>query len=163
MARNVHSKRSLTARTILLAEDNPDIAMALSWLLRARGHVVEVAYDGRAALAIAKRFKPQFALLDLDLPAMDGYELAKELRARLGRSAPTLVAVTGFGQRTDRKRVRYAGFHAHLVKPIDLDELLSILADGRVLANGAGRAGRGPPRPGRRGPARSPPSPGTRR
>src|SRR5204862_7414447 len=73
MARNVHSKRSLTARTILLAEDNPDIAMALSWLLRARGHVVEVAYDGRAALAIAKRFKPQFALLDLDLPAMDGY------------------------------------------------------------------------------------------
>src|SRR5262249_47454952 len=97
------------------------------WLLRARGHVVEVAYDGRSALAIAQRFRPHFALLDLDLPVMDGYELAERLRSQLGRSAPVLVAVTGYGRRAELKRVRSAGFREYLMKPIDLDALLAIL------------------------------------
>jgi CheY-like chemotaxis protein len=158
------SGRSRKGRTILLVEDNADIAMALSWLLRARGHVVEVAYDGRAALAIAKRFRPRFALLDLELPAMDGYELADRLRSHLGRAAPLLVAVTGHGQRADRKRVRNAGFHEHLVKPFELEDLLAILRRrSRRSTTGARRAVPGLRRPARPAPGRSPPTPGKRR
>ncbi len=145
-ARRRSSHGSTSGQTILLVEDNRDIAMALGWLLRARGHVVEVAYDGRSALAIARRFRPGFALLDLDLPEMDGYELAARLRAQLGRSAPVLVAVTGHGRNSDLKRARSAGFREHLVKPIDLDALLAILRGADRRITGAAPAARGPRR-----------------
>src|SRR2546426_2866148 len=116
-ARRRSSHGSTSGQTIVLVEDNRDIAMALGWLLRARGHVVEVAYDGRSALAIARRFRPGFALLDLDLPEMDGYELAARLRAQLGRSAPVLVAVPGPRPDSGLQRARRARVREHLGEP----------------------------------------------
>jgi CheY-like chemotaxis protein/anti-sigma regulatory factor (Ser/Thr protein kinase) len=121
--------RKLASRreAILLVDDNRDIAVVLGRLLRARGHAVEIAHDGPGALKIAKRFRPRFALLDIGLPTMDGYELARRLKKQLGPGPLVLVAVTGYGQQADRERARKAGFREHLVKPIDLERLLTIL------------------------------------
>ena len=108
-------------------EDNRDIAMALDTLLRSHGYQVEVAHRGSEALELAKRLPPRFALLDLDLPGMDGYELARRLRKDLGSSAPVMIAVSGYGQPADAERSRKAGFQDHLLKPVDLERLLAIL------------------------------------
>ncbi|HEY4731353.1 MAG TPA: response regulator, partial [Myxococcales bacterium] len=123
------SSRKLAGKreAILLVDDNRDIAVVLGRLLRARGHAVEIAHDGPGALEIARRFRPRFALLDIGLPAMDGYELARRLKKQLGPGPLVLVAVTGYGQQADRERARKAGFREHLVKPIDLERLLTIL------------------------------------
>jgi PAS domain S-box-containing protein len=123
------SSRKLAGRgqAILLVDDNRDIAIVLGRLLQARGHAVEIAHDGPGALEIARRFRPRFALLDIGLPAMDGYELARRLKKQLGPGPLVLVAVTGYGQQADRERARKAGFREHLVKPIDLERLLTIL------------------------------------
>jgi len=108
------------ARRVLIVDDNRDAADSLSEGLIACGHVTAVAYDGPAALETAATFHPQLALLDIGLPAMDGYELARRLRAQ-GPADLKLVALTGYGLDSDRERARAAGFHHHLVKPIDLD------------------------------------------
>ena len=110
---------------ILIAEDNPDTAMVLAQALEELGHDIRTAADGPAALGIAGSFNPQMALLDLGLPVMDGYELAGHLRRIAG--PPKLVAITGYGQETDRRRSRESGFDAHMVKPIDLTALQEIL------------------------------------
>jgi CheY-like chemotaxis protein len=112
---------------ILLVEDNRDIAMALQWLLSARGYAVEVAHHGAAALELARRGRPRFALLDLELPEMNGYELARRLREELGSSAPKLVALSGYGQSEHVKRALDSGFEAYLLKPVDLEKLLETL------------------------------------
>jgi len=117
-------------RAILIVDDNRDIADVLAQLLRTRGHTVQVAYDAAAALALVEQFRPQFALLDIGLPAMDGYELAVRLRKRRGLSRMVLLAVTGYGQLSDRRRARRAGFAEHLTKPIDLPRLLSLIEGG---------------------------------
>jgi CheY-like chemotaxis protein len=109
---------------VLVVDDNQDGAEILAETLRELGHVVEIAHDGPSALEIAQRFRPQLALLDIGLPVMDGYELAGHLR-ELGPIR--LVAVTGYGQETDRRRSQEAGFSAHLVKPVDLDVLTTVV------------------------------------
>jgi len=105
----------------LVVDDNRDAATMLGEALSAFGHDVRVASDGPSALELAIAFRPQIILLDLGLPVMDGYEVAEQLR-HAGVSA-MIVAVTGYGQETDRARSEASGFAAHFVKPVDLDEL----------------------------------------
>jgi PAS domain S-box-containing protein len=107
---------------VLIVDDNQDAAMLLAEALEMAGFSTEVAHDGASALRVADRFAPDVALLDLGLPLMDGYEVARRLRASRGAS-PRLIAVTGYGQASDRRRSREAGFDVHLVKPVDLPEL----------------------------------------
>jgi len=113
--------------SILLVDDNRDITDVLARTLRSRGHAVEVAYDGSGALVVARRFRPRFAIIDIGLPEMDGYQLVRKLKRIWASSPPTLLALTGYGQLSDRKRALRAGFSDHLVKPIDLERLFAIL------------------------------------
>jgi signal transduction histidine kinase len=107
-------------RRVLIVDDNHDGAEMLDAGLRRLGHTTRTAHDGRSALETAEDFHPDVALLDIGLPEMDGYELARRMRSQLGDEAPVLVAVTGYGQETDRLRAEAAGFDRHLIKPIDL-------------------------------------------
>jgi len=116
------------ARRILVVDDNIDAAMALDGLLRSLGHTTRVAHDGAAALSIAEQFKPEVVLLDIGLPGISGYEVARQLRARHGPS-PKIIAVTGWGTENDRNHSREAGFDLHLVKPLDGAALQHLLAD----------------------------------
>src|SRR5438105_2366461 len=106
-------------RRILLADDNSDFASSLAAVLEARGHEVRVAHDGAEALAAAAGFNPDFAFLDIGMPKVHGYEVARRLRDMPATSECVLVAVTGWGQEDDRRRAREAGFDRHLVKPVD--------------------------------------------
>jgi PAS domain S-box-containing protein len=117
---------SMGVRRLLIVDDNLDAAEMLSVLLESAGHQTLVAHDGPAALEVLARFRPQVAILDLGLPVMDGYELAQRIRQQVAgdEHPPVLVALTGYGQATDRARTRQAGFAAHLVKPVDVAELL---------------------------------------
>ena len=122
-----------SAARILVVDDNEDASQMLKVALEQLGYIVEVAGDGPTALHKAASFRPDIALLDIGLPVMDGYELAE----RLLRDLPDgirlrLVAITGYGQDADRERARQAGFEHHLVKPIDLSRLESIIE--RTLA-----------------------------
>ncbi len=114
-------------RRILLADDNVDFATSLGELLSARGHEVRIAHDGVEALREAEQFSPEVAFVDIGMPKVHGYEVARRLRAQPSTSGALLVAVTGWGQENDRKRAREAGFDRHLVKPVDPDEIDAIL------------------------------------
>ncbi len=116
--------RARESRRVLVVDDNRDGAAMIAGLLAAAGHEVRVAHDASQALAVIGTFAPQVAILDLGLPVMDGYALGGELRVRLGRAAPVLVALTGYGQEQDRRRSEEAGFALHLVKPVDADTLV---------------------------------------
>ena len=117
-----------TGRRILVVDDNVDAARLLADTLQVVGHETRIAFDGPAALDIAAEFGPDAALLDLGLPLMDGYELAEQLVAPAdGRRRPVLVAVTGYGQESDREKSRAAGFDAHVVKPVDVPALVQLL------------------------------------
>jgi signal transduction histidine kinase len=115
--------QATAALRVLIVDDNADGADMLGLGLRTLGHATRVAYDGPTALAVAQEFRPQVALLDIGLPLMDGFELARRMRAELGSESPVLIAVTGYGQDADRERTRLAGFAHHLVKPLELDAL----------------------------------------
>lgn len=104
---------------VLIVDDFPDAATGIAELLELAGYETRVAYDGAAALKIAAEFRPTVALLDIGLPAMDGYELGRRLRLIPGLERLKLVAVTGYGQDKDRQRAKDAGFREHVVKPID--------------------------------------------
>ncbi len=114
--------------SILLVEDNVDAAEALAELLRLWGHEVEVAHDGADAVRVAQERRPDVVLLDIGLPGMDGYQVAGALRALPDLHAALIVALTGYGQESDRQRSRQAGFDNHLVKPVDLEELRRLVA-----------------------------------
>ncbi|MEO7742176.1 MAG: ATP-binding protein [Usitatibacter sp.] len=114
-------------RRILLADDNADFANSLGQLLTSRGHQVRIAYDGAAALATAREFMPDIAFVDIGMPQVHGYEVARRMRSESSTAGCVLVAVTGWGQENDRKRAREAGFDRHLVKPVDRAEIESIL------------------------------------
>jgi CheY-like chemotaxis protein len=118
--------RAAVQKRILVVDDNVDAATSLAELLRAMGHEVDVAHDGRSALAQVSRTRPHIALLDIAMPDMSGYDLARQLRARLG-AAVRIVALTGFGLAEDRARAREAGFDQHIVKPADPEFLKSLL------------------------------------
>ena len=115
---------------VLVVDDNADAAEMLALFLRSEGHEVRSAHDGPAALRTAESFRPEVVVLDIGLPRMDGYEVARRLRERAGPRTPLLVALTGYGQEEDRRRAREAGFDAHLVKPADPEELQRLLARG---------------------------------
>ena len=114
---------------VLVVDDNADVAQTLGWLLEAIGHEYEIVHDGRHALEAAKRFNPDAILLDIGLPGMDGYEVCRALRSdpRFARTA--IIAQTGWGQDDDRAKTVEAGFDHHLVKPVGLDLLESVLAN----------------------------------
>ena len=115
------------ARRVLVVDDNQDAAEALSYLLSRAGHEVEVAGDASQALSAADAFRPQIAILDIGLPVMDGYELGRELRERLGDATPVLIALSGYGQEQDRRRSEQAGFASHLVKPVDARTIITLV------------------------------------
>ncbi len=113
-------------RRILVVDDNADAADLLGMLLRASGHEVLIAHDPVSALDVAASFDPEIALLDIGLPVMDGYELGAHLRERT-KPGCRLIALTGYGQESDRQRSEAAGFDSHLVKPIDAEVLLQLV------------------------------------
>jgi PAS domain S-box-containing protein len=115
------------ALRIMIVDDNADAAAMLAMLLEASGHQVTVEHDARTALAHAQLAVPDVFLLDIGLPEMDGTELARRLRLLPAGAGAVLVAVTGYGQESDRERTRAAGFDHHLVKPLDVKTLFSIL------------------------------------
>jgi signal transduction histidine kinase/ActR/RegA family two-component response regulator len=112
---------------VLVVDDNVDAAEMLAEALRVNGHVVGVAHDGPAALSLVGEFQPDLALLDIGLPVMDGFDLAQRLKRRLSARPPKFVAITGYGQPSDRARSKQAGFDEHLVKPVDLARLDAIV------------------------------------
>ncbi len=106
---------------VLLVDDNEDAAEMLAMSLRQLGHHVEIAFDATAAIQVAKNYVPDVALLDLGLPVIDGYELLGHLQTEPEWSNVRFVALTGYGQQSDRDRTDAAGFAAHLVKPVDIE------------------------------------------
>jgi signal transduction histidine kinase/ActR/RegA family two-component response regulator len=133
---NASSATHIGRLRILVVDDNADGADALAAALQCDGHETLVAYDGPSALDQAPRFHPQVALLDLSMPGMDGFELARCLRQF--KPSPKLVAMTGWGTATDRQRCEAAGFAAHLVKPAQIADIEAVLV--RVLDGPAGGA-----------------------
>ena len=122
-------------RRILVADDNSDALESLATLLELGGHEVFSAANGALALESAERNLPEVALLDIGMPKLDGYEVARRIRAQPWGRRITLVALTGWGQESDRRRSGEAGFDSHLVKPLDLDKLTALLE--RLPASGA--------------------------
>jgi CheY-like chemotaxis protein len=112
---------------ILVVDDNMDSAHTLAKLLSRQGHDVRTAYDGPAAIEAARAHRPEFVLLDIGLPGMDGYQVAARLRQESEHSV--LIALSGYGQESDRNRSREAGFHHHLVKPVEHNVLAELLAN----------------------------------
>jgi two-component system, chemotaxis family, CheB/CheR fusion protein len=129
----VKSRASATHR-VLIVDDNADAAESMAMLARTWGHEVVVVGDGPSALKAASDFQPQRALVDIGLPGMDGYEVARRRRAAPEHSNLLLVAMTGYGRDEDREKAYAAGFDVHLVKPGDLDELQDVLANGAALS-----------------------------
>ncbi len=116
-------------RRVLVVDDNRDAADSLALLLRLLGDEVRTAHDGPGALAAATAFAPEVVLLDLGLPGLDGYEVARRLRQQPQFARALVVAISGWGQDEDRRQSCAAGFDAHLVKPVDLDVLQRLLAE----------------------------------
>jgi two-component system, sensor histidine kinase len=112
---------------VVLVEDNDDVRNTLQELLRALGHTTAVAADGVTGANLIVATEPDVAFVDLDLPGLDGFQVAEKVRTDLGKQV-RLIAVSGFGQDSDRRRVYQAGFDAHLVKPVDMQTLVNILA-----------------------------------
>jgi PAS domain S-box-containing protein len=119
-------------RRILVVDDNVDAAESLALLLRMEGHDVRVAHDGPAALAAVEAEPPDLVFLDIGMPVMNGYDVARRLRQRPGLGRLVLVAMTGWGQEEDRRRSQEAGFDHHLVKPVEPEALHKLLAGTRV-------------------------------
>ena len=117
------------ARRILVVDDNVDVVETTTMLLTLSGHQVRSAKDGLQALHVAGEFMPDVVLLDIGLPLMDGYEVARRLRQMPGTAGALLVALTGYGQQGDRERGKDAGFDGHMLKPVD-PHALARMIDG---------------------------------
>ena len=121
-----------SGKRLLVVDDNQDAADSLAMLLRLQGHEVRVAYSGLAALEMTKTYTPDVVFLDIGMPGMDGYEVARRMRQQPGLEKTVLAALTGWGQQEDRRRTAEAGFDHHLVKPPEPQILDSLLAgDGQ--------------------------------
>jgi PAS domain S-box-containing protein len=116
-------------RRILVADDNEDLLEMLSWMLTTLGHDVHTARDGVEAVEAASKLRPQLVILDIDMPRLDGYGAARRIREAPWGRAMKLVAQSGFGQDTDKRKANEAGFDVHLTKPVELDKLSRILAE----------------------------------
>jgi CheY-like chemotaxis protein len=117
-----------SGKRLLVVDDNQDAADSLAMLLRLQGHEVRVAYSGMAALEMTKTYSPDVVFLDIGMPGMDGYEVARRLRQTPGLGNVMLAALTGWGQQEDRRRTGEAGFDHHLVKPPEPAAVEGILA-----------------------------------
>jgi CheY-like chemotaxis protein len=126
------------SRRVLVVDDNGDAAESLALLLGVAGHQARVCHDGPSCLQVAAEFRPDAVLLDIGLPDMDGYEVARRLRAHPATERALLVALTGYGQIEDLRRAREAGFNHHFVKPADLDALTALLAEPGTAAAAVG-------------------------
>jgi CheY-like chemotaxis protein/two-component sensor histidine kinase len=124
-----HQSPQAHGRRILVVDDNEDAALSLAAILRERGNEVRTVFDGEQALRAASEFDPEIIFMDLGMPRMDGIEATKRIRAQAEISRPVIVAVTGWGQETDRHRTRTAGFDEHLVKPVSAESLNRVLTD----------------------------------
>ena len=129
------------ARSVLVVDDNVDGADALAQVLELDGHLVSIAYDGDEAVKKASTMRPDVVLLDIGLPGMDGYQVARVLRGSAATSDATLIALTGYGQPEDLARSRAAGFDRHLVKPVNLDVLAEMVADAPLRGRDANAQG----------------------
>jgi len=119
---------SVSSLRILLAEDNRSVADSMAMVLELHGHEVRTVDDGQAALDLAlSSYSPHMVLLDIGLPSLDGYEVARRLRSRTSPGAHLLVAISGYGQESDRARALEAGFDHYLVKPVNAMELQDLL------------------------------------
>ena len=114
-------------RRLLIVEDHPDVAESLALILRCDDHEVRIAHDGPAALQALTRFKPDVVLLDVGLPGMDGYQVARRMREEALDSRLTIIALSGFGQAGAHSQSIQAGCDAHLVKPVHPNVLRSLL------------------------------------
>jgi len=120
---------TMQPRRVLVVDDNRDAASSMVALLQSAGHQVREAHDGQEGLRLAFEFEPEVVLLDLGMPGMSGFDVARELRGRIAQPGPRIIAVTGWGQESDRRLTREAGFDFHLTKPVnhmELDVLLSM-------------------------------------
>ena len=122
---------SSASRRILVVDDNVDAAQSLAFLLQAEGHDVCIAHDGEQAFISAADFRPDIAMLDIGLPKLDGYAVAEAIRREAWGRDILLLALTGWGQNDDKRRALEAGFDFHLTKPVDLDEVNSLIADSQ--------------------------------
>jgi CheY-like chemotaxis protein len=130
MTATVHSNADQESRRVLIVEDHPDSRDTLRMVIEGWGHEVEVASDGAAGLQKVLDWHPDAAVVDIGLPVLDGYELAKEVRAKVG-SKVRLIALSGYSQPQDRHRAAEAGFNVYLTKPADLDCLSQLLVTTR--------------------------------
>lgn len=117
-----------TAHRVLVIEDNPDAADSMRELFAYEGHDARVAYDGASGIAVAREFHPEIVFCDIGLPGMDGYEVARNLRADPQMADTYLVALSGYARPEDRKRSAEAGFDCHLAKPPSEEALERVLA-----------------------------------
>jgi CheY-like chemotaxis protein len=117
---------STTCR-VLVVDDNRDTAESLAMLLRLGGHEVDIANDGLTAIQNAVFFRPDVVLLDLGLPGMHGHDVCRQICERVAPARPLMIAITGHGQEEIRKQSYEAGFNAHLLKPVDFDELAQLI------------------------------------
>jgi CheY-like chemotaxis protein len=121
----------LSPLRILLVEDNEDIRVTLRQLLELSGHVVEEASDGPRGLELIVSSGPQVAFVDIGLPGLDGYEVARQVRATQASAHTRLVALSGYSGEEVQRKVRESGFDAHLVKPVGLNDLRRVLSEFR--------------------------------
>jgi CheY-like chemotaxis protein len=116
-----------TGLNILIVEDDPDTAATMAWLLRLEGHRVRAALDGPSAFEQMQNDRPDVVLLDIALPGMNGWQIAKHVSEQGASKKPFLIALTGYGRAADRCRSKEAGIHLHLVKPADPEFLFRVL------------------------------------
>jgi two-component system, chemotaxis family, CheB/CheR fusion protein len=130
------ASRASATRRVLVIEDNVDAAESLREALELDGHTVEIAHSGQDGVAKSLTFRPDLVLCDIGLPGMDGYEVARRLRAERKLASPYLVALTGYGLPEDLAKAKEAGFDEHIAKPASLERI------ARLLANASERAAR---------------------
>ena len=116
------------ALRVLVADDERDAAVSLALLLQMEGYEVREVYRGDAVLYMVRDFRPDAILLDIGMPGMSGYEAAREIKELYGQDAPLLVAITGWSGPSDRILAKLVGFHHHVAKPYDSDQVLALLA-----------------------------------
>jgi CheY-like chemotaxis protein len=115
-------------RRILVVDDNRDSANSMAMILKLLGNEVGTAHDGVEAVKTAERFRPEVVLMDVGMPCLDGYQATRQIREQAWGKTMTIIALTGWGQEGDKVKSRQAGCNAHLVKPVNLEELQKLLA-----------------------------------
>ena len=123
-----HQAKSDAKHRILVVDDNRDSAKTMAMMLKLLGHTTELAHDGEEAIGVAENFRPNVVLLDIGLPKINGFEVARRIRGQSWGREMFLAAMTGWGQDEDRRKSQEAGFDTHLVKPVDLATLTKLLA-----------------------------------